>query len=78
MPVKKYRDVSEMEPALWRDPGDPALFLAMARVWDFAMRSLRPRFPPGVYRHRSLEEAERLREQWEEANFRAFHSRRAR
>ena len=76
MPIKKFRDVSEMEAELWRDPGDPALFQAMARVWEFAMKTTRPRFPPGVYKHASIEDAERLRLQWEDANFRSFGARR--
>ncbi len=34
------------------------------------------RFPPGVYKHRTVEEAEELRKVWEQANFEAFHARR--
>jgi len=36
------------------------------------------RFPPGVYKHPSIEEANRLQERWERDNFEAFHDRRAR
>jgi hypothetical protein len=37
----------------------------------------RPRhFPPGVYKHRSIEDAQRLRDPWEEADFQAFWKRR--
>lgn len=73
MPVRKFRDVSEMEDTLWRKPGDPELFRAIAAVWDFAARTVPRHFPPGVYRHRSIEDAEALREKWEEADFRALH-----
>jgi len=31
MPIRKFRDVSEMEEP-WRTPGDPALFRAIASV----------------------------------------------
>jgi hypothetical protein len=72
MPIRKFRHVGEMEDALWYERGDPALFAAIARVWDFAERTCRPRFPPGVYKHRSIEDMD----VWEEANFRAFHERR--
>jgi hypothetical protein len=78
MPVRKFRHVGEMEDALWYERGDTALFAAIARVWDFAERTCQPRFPPGVYKHRSIEEMDAQREAWEEANFRAFHERRAR
>ena len=74
MPVRKFRDVSEMEDTLWREPGDPELFRAIAGVWDFAARTCPRRFPPGVYRHRSIEEAKALREKWEEADFQALHA----
>jgi len=75
MPIRKFRDVSEMEEP-WRTPGDPALFRAIASVWDFAARTCPLRFPPGVYRHRWIKDAKALRETWDEASFRAFHERR--
>lgn len=75
MPLRKFHDVSAMADTLWRTPGDPELFRAIARVWDFARRSCQPTFPPGVYKHRSIEEAQALRERWEEANFRAYWER---
>jgi hypothetical protein len=77
VPVHKYRDVSDMEDRTWRAPGDPTLWRAIAAAWDFAHRTTRPSFPPGVYRHRSLEEAEERREAWERRNFEAFRRRRA-
>ena len=76
MPVRKFRDVSEMPDDHWYEPGDPALFRAIRACWDFAQRTTRPSFPPGVYKHRSIEEAERQRELWEEENFEAFRRRR--
>ena len=75
MPVRKYRSVEGMEGNTWREPGDPALFRAIRATWEFAERTLQPRFPPGVYKHRSIEEAESLREEWEEANFKAYRAR---
>lgn len=75
MPVRKFHDVQEMENALWRPVGDPSLASAIARVWDFAERTCRHRFPPGFYKHHSIEEAQALRDQWEEHNFRAFWER---
>jgi hypothetical protein len=76
MPVSKFRHVSEMEGNNWYEPGDPRLYEAIRAVWDFARRTTKPRFPPGVYRHRSIEAANRLREEWDRANFEAFHRRR--
>jgi len=75
MPVRKFRDVSEMEDAVWRERG-PDLFGAIRRVWDFAARTVELRFPPGVYRHRSIEEANAQSERWAQTNFDAFQARR--
>ena len=75
MPVRKFHDVSEMEDT-WRDPGDPALFRAIKSVWDFAERTCPLRFPPGVYKHRTIEDAQALVEVWADANFKAFQERR--
>lgn len=72
MPIRKFRTLEEMEDALWRAPTDPALSAAIARVWEFGDRIAPRRFPPGVYKHRSIDAAQALRERWEEANFRRF------
>ena len=76
MPVKKVRSLTELEDSLWLKPGDPALGRAIAAAWEFALRTVAPSFPPGVYRHRSVQDAARLREDWEAENFRVFWQRR--
>ena len=76
MPVRKFRHVAEMGDATWRRPGDPGLIRAIRQTWDLARRTTQPSFPPGVYKHPSAAEAERLRDEWERANFEAFHARR--
>jgi hypothetical protein len=77
MPVYKYRHVGEMPDRAWREPGDPDLFRAMRATWGLARRTTQPRFPPGVYKHRSIAAAEALREVWEQSNFDAFQARRS-
>jgi hypothetical protein len=64
MPVRKFRSVEEMERDKWRDPGEPALFRAIAAVWAFGRRSRPRRFPPGVYRHRSIADLNAQTERW--------------
>jgi hypothetical protein len=76
MPIRKFRDVSEMEDTLWYERTDPALPRAIAGVWSFSARICPLQFPCGVHKYRSLEEANADRERWEDANFRAFHERR--
>lgn len=64
MPVRKFRSVEEMERPWWRRPGDPALYRAMAGLWDVGCRTSRRRYPPGVHRHASIEEMRRVQENW--------------
>lgn len=77
MPVYKYRDVADMPDATWYEPGDPRLFAAIRATWHLAATMAPARFPPGVYKHASIEAADALREQWDQANFDALHARRA-
>jgi hypothetical protein len=76
MPVRRFRSVEDMEGPRWYTPGDPELYRALRRVWALHSRTLQPRFPPGVYRHRSIEEMNAQQELWDEANF-AAHVERA-
>lgn len=64
MPVRRFRNVADMERAKWRQPGDPDLFRAIAAIWEFGRRSRPRRFPPGVYRHRSIVDLNAQTERW--------------
>jgi hypothetical protein len=75
MPVRRFRSVEDMEGPHWYPPGDPALSRAIRRLWGLHARTVRPWFPPGVYRHRSIEDMNALQEQWDEANFVAHRRR---
>ncbi len=57
----------------WYHAGDPALEVTIRRVWDSGIT--RPRFPPGVYKHRTIEDMNALTEQWAAANFVAHRER---
>jgi hypothetical protein len=65
MPVRKYRRVEDMPSALFRPPLDPMNIRLACDLSAAARAFARARFPPGVYRHRSLEDARRLRDEWE-------------
>jgi hypothetical protein len=74
MPIKKFRDVSEMRPSVY-PPGSAALVVATRYVWSLADRICPLRFPSGVYKHRSIEEAGALQKQWQRANVQAQQQR---
>jgi hypothetical protein len=68
MPVRRYRSLEEMEDSVWIDRDDPRLWPTIASVWALSARLFPVRFPPGLYKHRSIEDANRLTEQWEAEN----------
>lgn len=70
MPVRKFRSVEEMPGNVRYEPGSPELFRAIRALWEFSARVFPRHFPPGVYKHRSIEDAQRQREIWREADFR--------
>ena len=77
MPIRKLRGPPSSEDTLWREPGSLELMDAIRSVWDFADRTIEPKFPPGVYKHRSIEDAKALRQVWEAENFRRYWERQA-
>ena len=70
MPVTKYRSVEEMpDAALKYDAGDPRIIRSIRYLWDMSERLLGDVgtcVPRGVRKYRSIEEADRDRERWEQ------------
>ena len=77
MPVRKFRSIEEMKAARGYERDDPLLSRIIEGIWTFGQRTARLRFPPGVYRHRSVEDMNALSSAWADENFRAFQDRRA-
>lgn len=65
MPVRKFRSVADMPEAAFRDPDDPDNIRLACRLSDLAFRLHPRRFPRGVHRYRSIEEAHLARARWE-------------
>ena len=65
MPVRKFRSVEEMPgpPAL--PPLDPTNLRSALSLMEVAYRLCPWRFPPGVHKFRSIEEANARRDEWE-------------
>jgi hypothetical protein len=55
MPVRKFRSVEEMNQPVWRRPGEPGLYEAIAALWELGRRTSKKRWTPGVRRFRSIE-----------------------
>ena len=68
MPVTKYRSVEEIPPPALRERGSDALLRAIAATWSRAAWMAPLRFPPGVHRHRSIQELNVTTDAWALAN----------
>lgn len=65
MPVQKFRTFDEAREALWGEPGSPEHLRRVAWLWAFGRKLSPRRYPAGVHRYRSIQEAGRARERWE-------------
>jgi hypothetical protein len=63
MPVRKFRSAADM-PQATLPPLDPRNFKLACDLSTLASRMRPVRFPAGVYKHRSLEDAQHLRRVW--------------
>jgi hypothetical protein len=65
MSLRKYRSVEDMPSVGWRTPMDPDNLRMAFDLSATAVRLAGRRFPPGVYRYRSVAEAWERRLTWE-------------
>ncbi len=65
MPIKKFRSIEEMDEArreLWCDKPDAAYFERVGKLWEASSRLNPRKFPRGVFKFRTIEEAQAHRE----------------
>lgn len=62
MPIYKYKTFEEAEEALWNLQPDKAYFKRVAELWDFADKLSPIKYPRGIFKFRSIEEANTHRE----------------
>jgi len=65
MPIRKFRSVEQMPSPAWCDALDPANLRRAGDVSALAARLHPRRFPAGLHRYRSIDEASAAREAWE-------------
>ena len=68
MPIFKYKTFAEAKQALWNFHTDSAYFKQVADLWDIAGELCPMGYPHGVFKYRSLEEANEERRQWDVSN----------
>lgn len=65
MPVQKFKTFEEAERALWKPHPDEAYYDRVAELWDFAEKLNPISFPKGILKFRTIEEANKHREELE-------------
>jgi len=74
MPIHRYRSIEEVPPAPALDPLDPTTPWRALALSEALARQLPPLFAPGVYRYRSIEEANAAKEEAVIARVRHLHA----
>lgn len=72
MPLQRFRDFDEARRALWSGREDPGLASRIRSLWAFARRLAPGSAPRGIRRFRTLEEANRHRDEWIEHRVRVL------
>lgn len=62
MPIERYRNIEEVPAPERRDPSDPRFLEQLFAFLSSPPRRLSPLFRPGVYKYRSMDEANEARE----------------
>ena len=65
MPVQKFKTFEDAEKALWNLNPDEKYFERIAELWEFANELNPINYPPGVFKFKTLEEANKHREKIE-------------
>ena len=63
-PVFRFKTFEEAEQALWCFEPDEAYWERVRRLWALGDRLATRRYPRGVFRYRTVEEANREADRW--------------
>lgn len=68
MPVYKFKTFEEAERSLWCFHPDEEYYKRVAELWDFADQLNPIKYPSGIFKFKTLEQANRHREEIELAH----------
>ncbi len=68
MPVYKYKSFKDAEKALWNIDPDEEYYKNAPQLWDIANNLCSVTCPRGIFKFRSIEEANKHRQDWELKN----------
>lgn len=64
MSVQKFKTHEEAQRALWCFHPDEEYYKRVSRLFKLANRLCPPNFPRGVFKYRTIEEANKAKEKW--------------
>ncbi|MCP5049851.1 MAG: hypothetical protein GY940_21965 [bacterium] len=70
MPIQKFKTLEEAEKTIVISEPDEAYFKRVARLWDFANKINPISYPKGLFKFKTIEEANKHREEIELAHVR--------
>lgn len=65
MPVFKFKSLDEAEKSLWNFKPDDQYFRRVANLWMFANQLSDIKYPGGIFKFKTIEDANRHREELE-------------
>jgi len=74
MPIYKYKSFEAAEKALWNLNPDENYLKRVAELWEFANELNPISYPPGIFKFKTIEEANRHREAIEIAHARRLRA----
>lgn len=77
MPIQKFRSVKDMPPVPWCDSLDEECLRRIAKLWARSAAFSSRIYPRGVFKFRSLEEAQEARERVTQENIERLRKERA-
>jgi hypothetical protein len=64
MGIEKFKSFEEAERALWCIEPDAKYYKQVAQLWNLANRLCPPNFPRGIFKYRTIEEANKQKDEW--------------
>lgn len=77
MPVFKFKTLEEAEKAFWNFHPDESYFRKVAQLWKFANKLSPLSCRKGIFKYRTIEEANQERDEWELIRAKNLHSKRS-
>jgi hypothetical protein len=68
MTIEKFKKFEDAERALWCFEPDEAYYKRVAEFWKLANRLCPPDFPQGIFKYKTIEEANKQKQEWIIAN----------